>query len=91
MDPFTLLGWTASGISLTGSVLNARMNIHGYTLWLCSNAIWMVYDVSLGLWEQLPMFAVSTVLAAYGIAEWRKRRTINHAPKGVGISGGMRR
>lgn len=85
MDPFTVLGWIASGISLTGSVLNARMNIHGYSLWLCSNVIWIGYDLSLGLWEQLPMFVASTVLAAYGIVKWRQLRPARRPSEGVAV------
>jgi hypothetical protein len=73
------IGWAVSLLSLAGSILNARMNWKGQALWICSNILGIVYDVLLGLWEQLPMFAGSILIAAYGIRTWNvKLRSIKN-------------
>lgn len=74
MDPITLLGWVATGISLIGALYNARMNIAGQYLWLCSNALWIGYDVYFELWEQLPMFLAYTLITGYGVVHWKEHK-----------------
>jgi hypothetical protein len=80
VDPIALIGWSVSLLSLAGSILNARMNWRGHALWICSNVLGIVYDMLLGLWEQLPMFAGSILITAYGIRAWNlklKNNTIS--------------
>jgi len=72
MEPLVIIGWLATGISLLGALFNARMNITGQYLWLCSNGMWIIYDVYFGLWEQLPMFVMFLFITGYGLVNWKK-------------------
>lgn len=70
LDPIAL---TASVTSIIGAVLVARKSVLGFYLWLVSNVIWLIVDVMIGLWEQVPIWLAFTATSAYGIINWKPK------------------
>ncbi len=69
-----VLTWGLAGLSLVGVVLNIKKKTECFVIWLVTNASWTVYDFSIGAYAQSFLFSIYTVLAVYGLYEWRKKK-----------------
>jgi nicotinamide riboside transporter PnuC len=65
--------WIVTGFSLLGTVLNIKKKRICFTIWLFTNLAWTVYDFYIKNYPQAVLFAIYTILAIYGIYEWRKK------------------
>lgn len=61
-------------ISIIGAVLNAKQNVYGFYIWIFSNAGWIIVDIYLQLWGQIPFFVVCFFTSFYGIITWNKKQ-----------------
>lgn len=66
-----LLTWVVTVASLVGTVLNIKKRRECFAVWLVTNAAWTAYDGYIGAYAQAVLFAVYTVLAVWGLLEWR--------------------
>lgn len=69
-----ILTWGLTGLSIIGVVLNIKKKTECFVVWLVTNASWTVYDFSIGAYAQSFLFFIYTVLAIYGLYEWRKKK-----------------
>ena len=60
--------------SIAGAVCNARGHIWGFYIWVPANLGWIAYDIAIGQYSQAVLFFVYTIIAIYGIYQWRKHR-----------------
>jgi nicotinamide riboside transporter PnuC len=60
-------------LALLGVVLNIKKNIWCFYIWLVTNASWAVIDFYKGIPAQGVLFSIYTLLAVYGIYEWKKK------------------
>ncbi len=74
-----MIDWLLSGLSIGGAILNARKNVYGFYLWIVSNIGWVAWDVMTESWGQIPFFAVCTIISAYGIICWNKKKSVREA------------
>ncbi|MCA3000373.1 MAG: nicotinamide mononucleotide transporter [Rhodocyclaceae bacterium] len=62
---------------MVGAILNARMNILGFVLWLFSNILLLVIALQHGLYPAALLQLFYAVTCLYGIVTWmRKRKTV---------------
>ncbi len=64
-----------TALALLGVVLNIKKNIACFYIWLFTNASWAVVDFYKGIPAQGALFSVYTLLAVYGIYEWRMKES----------------
>lgn len=69
-----ILTWVLAGLSLIGVWLNIKKRSECFGIWLITNSAWMIYDFSISAYAQSALFFVYTVLAIYGLYEWRKKK-----------------
>lgn len=67
-----LLGLVGSAFAIAGVVLNNRMRIECFYLWLVSNSICAVLHGYTGLWSLVVRDVVFLVLAVHGWWQWSK-------------------
>lgn len=59
---------------MVGAVLNARMNILGFALWLLSNILLLVVALQHGLYPVALLQLFYAVTCIYGIVTWMRAR-----------------
>lgn len=67
-----LITWITVVISIAGTFLIIRKQFVGFSLWCCSNVVWIAVDINAGLYAQAALFTVYLALSAYGIWEWKQ-------------------
>jgi len=67
-----MIEWVLAGMSILGAILNTKMNRNGFLLWIVANIGWIIINVKIGLYAQIPMWVVMTVIAVYGYNSWSK-------------------
>jgi nicotinamide riboside transporter PnuC len=68
------LMWIVTLISIVGTILNIKRKQVSFVIWLITNSLWFVYDLSIQAYAQSALFAVYVGLAIWGIIAWRKRK-----------------
>jgi nicotinamide riboside transporter PnuC len=68
------LMWIVTAASISGTILNIKRKPVCFFIWLVTNSLWLIYDVSIGAYAQAAMMAVYVGLSLWGIVEWRKKR-----------------
>lgn len=68
------LSWVVSGFSLIGVYLNIKKKHECFVIWFFTNASWTVYDFYIGAYAQSFLFFIYTLLALYGLYEWRFKK-----------------
>lgn len=71
---FTIFTSVLTILALIGVVLNIKKHIACFYIWLFTNLSWAVVDFYKGIPAQGMLFSIYTLLAVYGIYEWRKRK-----------------
>lgn len=64
--------WTATLIALIGTVLNCRKNNLCFYLWIVTNSMWFIYDITNETPSRAVLDIVQLALAIYGVYEWKK-------------------
>ena len=67
-----IISWITTALCLTGTVLNVKKIKLCFWLWLIGNILWLIIDISNGLWSRAILDTVQGFLALWGIIEWRK-------------------
>ena len=70
----TELTWILALLSLIGVWLNIKKKSSCFVIWLFTNASWTVYDFSINAYAQSALFLVYTILAVYGLYEWKYKK-----------------
>ena len=70
---FTIFTAVLTLLALIGVVLNIKKKVACFYIWFFTNLSWSVVDFYKGIPMQGFLFAVYTVLAVYGILEWRRK------------------
>jgi hypothetical protein len=65
--------WIVVLAALIGVVLNIYKKAVCFVIWFFTSSIWCIYDFAIGAYEQSALFAVYTLLAIWGIIQWRKK------------------
>jgi hypothetical protein len=68
-----LLGWIATGLSISGAILNAWKRVEGFYLWLIGNALWIWFGVVTHAPYIILLFSVYSLISLFGIYTWRKK------------------
>jgi nicotinamide riboside transporter PnuC len=66
------LFWLGTFIGMVGTILNARHVRKAFLLWVFSNVIGIVQNITLGSWNQVGMFTFNLFFAVYGYMYWIK-------------------
>ena len=69
-----IISWITTAICLTGTVLNVKKINFCFWLWLAGNILWLIIDISNGLWSRAILDIVQGALALWGIIEWDKTK-----------------
>jgi hypothetical protein len=48
--------------------------VDGFYIWIVSNLGWLVAEIILKQWAQVPMWIVYTILSVVGIVMWKKKK-----------------
>jgi nicotinamide riboside transporter PnuC len=72
---FNVYTCVLTSLAIYGVVLNIKKRIECFYIWLFTNASWAMVDFYKGIPAQGFLFTVYTLLAIYGIYEWRKKET----------------
>ena len=67
------ISWLFSTFSVIGAFLNAYGRIEGFYIWILANLGWIVYCVCGGLYAQVPMWLVYTIISLVGIIMWKRK------------------
>lgn len=70
----TIIGIIGTILAVAGVVLNNRLNIACFSLWIVSNTIFAALHISAGLWSIVVRDVVFTFLAIAGWRQWSKKR-----------------
>ena len=73
---FSNMMWIVTGASLIGTVLNIKRKRICFLIWFFTNAIWAIYDLSIGAYPQSVLFAIYWLLAVWGLLEWSGKKHI---------------
>ncbi len=68
-----IIALVASILSIIGAILVAKKSVWGFYLWIVSNSIWLVFDILIGLWEQVPIWFASLISSVYGVVKWGEK------------------
>ena len=66
--------WIFTILSITGAILNVRKNRWGFILWIVANCGWIWVNYIIGLYEQIPVWIVYTIISTYGFYDWSKKK-----------------
>jgi len=64
--------WLLAVVSLIGTYLNIKKQKICFVIWGFTNALWVLYDTSIGAYAQAALMLSYFVLAVHGFYEWRK-------------------
>jgi hypothetical protein len=64
--------WLLAIVSLVGTYLNIKKQKICFVIWGFTNALWVLYDTSIGAYAQAALMLSYFVLAVHGFYEWRK-------------------
>ncbi|CAG0983435.1 hypothetical protein ANRL4_02018 [Anaerolineae bacterium] len=64
--------WVLAIVSLVGTYLNIKKQKMCFVIWGVTNALWVLYDFSIGAIAQAALMLCYFVLAVHGFYEWRK-------------------
>lgn len=67
-----MVTWIVAGASLVGTIANAYQKRWCFPVWLCTNAFWVIHDLSIASYAQASLFAAYFVIAAIGWYNWSK-------------------
>jgi len=65
--------WFVTIASIVGVILNIKKKRICFFIWLFTNLSWTIYDFFIKAYAQSALFLIYTILAIYGIYEWRKK------------------
>ena len=65
-----VLAWVCTVVATVGAVLNARLSIWCFYLWIPTNALWVWYYVDHRQWASAAQFVVYFVIAIHGLVHW---------------------
>ena len=68
------VNWVIVIIAILGAIFNARANIFGYYLWICSNIGLAILNLLAKNYPQMVLFIVYSVIVIYGIYSWKKKK-----------------
>lgn len=71
---FTVFTWVLAVLAVVGVILNIKKKRICFVIWLFTNSAWCIVDAVRGIPAQSALFALYTVLAIWGIHEWRKEK-----------------
>ena len=77
----TELTWVLAALSLIGVWLNIKKKSECFAIWLITNASWTIYDFSIKAYAQSALFLIYTILAVYGLYEWRYKNKLKEQSK----------
>jgi len=69
--------WALAVVSLIGTYLNIKKQKTCFVIWGFTNALWVLYDASMGAYAQAALMLSYFVLAVHGFYEWRKGTKTN--------------
>jgi len=65
------MNWVAMALGILGGILNARLNVLGFFIWIVANSIW-IYIFWGNNWPAAGQFMVFNVICVMGIFKWIK-------------------
>lgn len=66
--------WLMTAISLSGNTLNVKKKRAGFVVWMVANVMWLLYDISIGLYSRAALDIVQTAFCIWGIIEWKDNK-----------------
>jgi hypothetical protein len=70
--------WLLAIVSLVGTYLNIKKQKACFIIWGLTNALWVLYDFSIGAIAQAALMLCYFVLAVHGFYEWKKGTTTSY-------------
>ena len=69
-----IISWITTAMCLAGTVLNIKKINLCFWCWLAGNILWLIIDISNGLWSRAILDITQGLLALWGIIEWKKEK-----------------
>jgi len=63
------MNWIAMGLGILGAILNARLNVLGFFVWIVANSLW-IYIFWGNNWPAVGQFAIFNIVCVIGIFKW---------------------
>ena len=68
-----IIGWAGNVFLLLGSYQIAKKRISGFYNSILGNGLWCISGIICGLYSLIAIEAILTLIAVYGIYNWRKK------------------
>lgn len=70
--------WIWTILSISGAILNAKLNKNGFILYIIANIGWIITDIEYKLYAQIPVWVIFIVIGVYGYIDWSKKEAIEN-------------
>ena len=64
--------WLWTLLSVVGTIMNARLNKWCFAIYIIANIGWIIVDIEVGLYEQIPLWIIYIIIGAYGWITWKR-------------------
>lgn len=66
--------WTTTAIALLGTYMNAQMKRNGFILWMFSNSVFCIWNLTIEQYAQSFLFGIYLLFAVFGYVNWGKKK-----------------
>ncbi|MFA6119552.1 MAG: nicotinamide mononucleotide transporter [Parachlamydiales bacterium] len=72
MNKMDIFIWANTILAIIGTYLNAKQVRLGFLVWMLTNGVFVVYNITLHSYQQAALFSVYVGLAIFGWVNWGK-------------------
>ena len=76
VDWLLIVSVIISIVSITAAVLNAKLIVYCFPIWIAANVAWIAYSVVLQLYGSILMWVCYTVICIDGWRTWNKKKVV---------------
>lgn len=73
MSKLNIFIWCNTIVAIMGTILNARQVRFGFVIWMITNAIFVIFNFYMQIYQMAALFLVYFGLALYGWINWGKK------------------
>jgi nicotinamide riboside transporter PnuC len=74
IDYWGICSWIFAGLALIGTLLNAKMDVKGFYLWIFTNTYFVIRFLYIREYSQSALNFAYLILAFYGIYKWETNK-----------------
>ena len=66
------IAYFVTAASIIGTVANSFQKRWCFWVWLCTNAVWSVFNLAYSRYAQGPLYAFNFAMAVLGLVRWKR-------------------